>query len=1230
MRDTYYGLTRIVLHNSYMKAMTVGFETEGHSNASGGNGAGKTSALTLIPIFYGAEPNSLVSKVSGKLSFVDYYLPHQSSALIFEHRREDGYRLVVITRYATGARSIYRFVKGSLAETFLHEDIRPLLNEGRPMIEIFTALSKRGIDVSRQIENITEYRAIIQNDKRLLRRPGGNQRRDTAMAREYCIGGPDSHMCHLDRMSYSVLKRDDMFNRLQQMIAETQFGDIHIEDKPAYLRDKSLIDDIASLRSFSAAEKDIRECVGQHGHRQHLLDDIDQNAALLSGAILQGKHRQENLSGEITQVQTQLTVLIDANEEEHRLLLREANDLETQVEQLDKTIDRIHTQHNDWIEQDITQKKADYGSLDQHIERRDELGKTHALLTSKVANLDQERKDAIAEAEKAHARREKALERQQSELKEKKYNLQEEQHARSQQLLVDRAKALDAFVKGGLSQKLGPLTERVGELRAKSQAPIPTQEENDKLSYLDSEVQQLRDQEAIAKDKRKAAQDRVDAHQLTVDQGLEAWEQARKNEERAREAQERLVSQLNPEDGSLLAELRQLNPEWAQTIGRIINPELLKRKDLEPDFEPGQETLYGWSLALSKLEPVEAAATEAVIRERLDRADSMLRNALEEVTKNKQACDQHDAKNRELNELYSSADHMYQRLGREAGALQTRYDDCRRQNCNAALTRQKEAKRELAQTEQAICNLEESIANGKREIEDQFDQQQIEIAALAQTAQGGLLEQLGRVKQQLDDAQKDYGDRLSGIEERFSEQCQREGVDSARIKAARTAFEKQAAFVEDVQGYGPLLAQYDAWFKDQWSTLREKQERLHLDQLALSKARQAVKDLEERFKAESKSLKETLSQKKTAHKTLSDELVRASTLIEQLPGGAVTDPNDGDLSHLTELLQGLLNEEHALKRKLLSNVDRISNVLREYSESKIHKAWVLLLEQRRAQTGLDQFENDFKLQQPVDFGNLIDELLPDIRSSLFEEIRSVGDSLSRYHGSLKLLNDEVTKVSRHLRDKINTNQRIDSLSDIQLHITSKVVEGDYWDRLTFFNQKWIAWREQRDQQLPSDQLMLALTDANNALQSADIKKDLKSLIGLKISVVENGRTAMVTNSKEFDALSSNGLSYLAIIVIFIGMARYLCPNPNIALHWPVDELANLSPENVAKLFEMFDEAGLYFFSAFPSTDPNLLKFFKYRTLIHRNTGIRRIAVSANIEHNQARERMKLALHGTEN
>jgi len=82
-----YGLESIILQHSIFKGKRVNLSCDGHTNNTGTNGAGKTSSLQLIPVFYGGEPDRLINRAAGKLSFIDYYLPSDQSMIIFEYRR---------------------------------------------------------------------------------------------------------------------------------------------------------------------------------------------------------------------------------------------------------------------------------------------------------------------------------------------------------------------------------------------------------------------------------------------------------------------------------------------------------------------------------------------------------------------------------------------------------------------------------------------------------------------------------------------------------------------------------------------------------------------------------------------------------------------------------------------------------------------------------------------------------------------------------------------------------------------------------------------------------------------------------------------------------------------------------------------------------------------------------------------------------------------------------------
>ena len=85
------GLKNIYLYDSYLPNNSTKIELgEGNSNLTGANGAGKTSTLNLIPIFYGARPDRLMDRSANKLNFTDYYLPHARSMIVFEYNTPMG------------------------------------------------------------------------------------------------------------------------------------------------------------------------------------------------------------------------------------------------------------------------------------------------------------------------------------------------------------------------------------------------------------------------------------------------------------------------------------------------------------------------------------------------------------------------------------------------------------------------------------------------------------------------------------------------------------------------------------------------------------------------------------------------------------------------------------------------------------------------------------------------------------------------------------------------------------------------------------------------------------------------------------------------------------------------------------------------------------------------------------------------------------------------------------
>lgn len=1216
-----FGLTRIALHNSYFSGLTVMFETDGHSNASGGNGAGKTSALNLIPIFYGTEPNQLVDQVADKDSFLDFYLPKQSSALIYEHLREDGHRLVVMYRHNSGAKTLYRFVQGSLEETFFHPEIKVLLERGEAISDIFHALGDRGIRYTRQIDTITDYRTVIQNDRNLMRRGGRNNAAFRAMAREYCLGGPNDHMSHLDRMSYSILRRTDMYERLKRMIAETQF-DIHIDERPEYLKDKTLIDDIAGLRDFDTAEPRIRDCITSHQQRKLVIADRDGTAAQLIARCMEAIEHIDALEESCNETSAALTTLNQTYTEESLKLRRIHDGLKSEVEQLQNDIDVIYAKHYEWQDWDITQKQAEYDNLEHQLSRQLALEADYKLLTEKVANLQQAQQTAEA---KAKGDRDDALQlcsAKRLELTGKQTDIVRDHATLREDLARREQDELEQLVVGDIAIERNALNQALIEARQHAKRCQISEEDQLALDDLEQQVGALvltiEDAAKSVGQCRNAFEQQKTRHQGA----LGAHQDAVREHQRIQVSYDQVRELVFPKDNSLLSALRSMNPEWAETVGKVVNPDLLTRSDLQPDFDPDASgALYGWSLALAKIDTPDYAANEESLQARLDEAASRLRVAQQLCEDREQDAAELFKEIKPLQLALTQAEHVHQQHEEQAKVLRDRYRTEKKQAQAKALQQQEEHKAQAGQLQKALGDLDSRIEQRREEIKSAFNTERGEINAREQMAAQQIDAKLAQLDGEVEQIQSDYTQRIKTINLRFSEECEREGVDPAKISTSRQAAEEQKVKVGKIQGYLPKLQEHEHWALSYWAQVPEKEQRLSDKRTRSVSAADDISIHNRKHNAQKKELERRLGEYQKSLGDLNRSVESANKLLSRCPTVEADPAPVASLLDLTEALSRLLADEDRLRKQVLEGVGKAQLILNKYVNSRIYKAWETLLEQRRQLAHADEYEESFRLQQPDDLSHLLDEDLPAIRDILIQQLRAVGDSLSKYHDCLKGLNEEVARVSRHLGQKVNTNQRIENLSNIELQVTSIVVEGDYWDKLSSFNQLWKEWQDGRDVELPPESLLYAIQSANEAIQGARISNDINSLIRLRISLEENGRKAHVSNAREFDALSSNGLSYLAILVIFIGMARYLCPNNKIALHWPIDELAALSPENIARLFRMLDEAGLYCFSAFPSTDPNLLKFFKHRKLIDRRRGIRNLSDQVPAEQGALREKL---------
>lgn len=1243
-----YCLTRIALHDSYVnfRGKTSVLPTDGHFNINGDNGTGKTTALSLIPVFYGAEPNQCVEQVAGKLNFVDLYLPRQSSAVIYEHRREDGYRVVVLYRSRNGGRVIYRCAHGTLEENIFSPTILPLLQQGATISDVFSALVTQRIECSRQIDNTTDYRAIIQNHTRLMRSAG--QRRTPQfqqMAREYCIGNSTSHCQHLERMTHAILKREDMFDRLKRMIAETQFSEIHINQRPAHMDDKTLVDDIASLHRFDTVIPLIHNCVSSHQQYEEAQETLRTTWPQLSALVKQGRAVESTRILAEDQAKDALETLRKTYLADKEQIAQAIAEARGDYQQNQKEIDHIRRTKGEWDDKRIHEKQVDYQRLHEFSAQLQQDKASLAMLTNQIQNLELEHQKAQQSAERHYSHQMTELNAHEQAARGQQTQLAQTLQQQIDQLHHARDEKKQQLASHPLNAQLEALQTAFNTAHAAAQFRYTSEAEQQQIDDLGTQTQEATETwEAAGRaaqqlvDKQHA--ERTQREDLNRDLNALAKQKHTLSTERTR-----LGDLLCPRDGTLLAQLREQTPDWSETIGRVIAPGLLSRTDLLPDFNPDAppNTVFGWTLAFAKIDLPEHAESEAVLQAKIEQVESRIRNNVEEQGRLTERMAEHAKAIKLLDTEIAKAGAYTAQCQISANALRTRWSEAKQDAQTASIERQRDSQAEAQRLQTEINTLRATLSAMLTDIDREHEAQRAQLIADNKAEAERVATQIEQYQAQRVCATEAHEEELALIEYRFGEQCAAAGVSPEQIQAATLKVQRQKERIDTVQGYASELQDYQHWKANYWDTLPERESECATSKAiwdAASQKQTARSALYGRQRDEQAGVlrqcetqriritqaNEHAQQALSTLHTLCEALAPAAEDIEGFTATPVhADALEDHLHLMAENAQGLIAIRNEMRQAVIAAVTEAQQSLLHYAHSRIARAWSVRKDQRRQSSTHSEHSDEFRLQLPPDLARLVEDDLPAIRDALIEQVRVVGDSLAKYHGGLKLLNDEVSRVTRHLKEHINHGQRIEDIANIELHVTSKVVEGDYWERLVAFISLWRDWQESRDEQLPPAALLDAIQSANQALRGARIETDINSLIRLKISVEEKGNRRIATNSREMNGLSSNGLSYLVLLVIFTGISRYLCPNPKIALHWPIDELAAISATNISLFFSMMDEAGHYCFTAFPDTNPTVLQFFDHKVLFEKSGGVREFRVGEAHQNSEDYQRLRAAV-----
>ena len=1215
------GLQNIYLHHSIFPSVLTKLPCYTHSNLVGGNGAGKTTMLSLIPIFYGVEPNQMVSKDSDKLNFVGYYLPKSKSMLVFEYRRMGKMCCSVI--YRNGQNVEYRFVEGKADDVLFSDELLNSLNDYPDTNQwLMNAVSSITF-VTRQIKTSKEYRAVIQNSKRVLREKRKRNDSLLSIASAFSLCDPRYEMKHIEAISSVLMKEGHLLKRLKTMIVDAFLVDqIEMSSSPYHKQDGDYIDNLRSLIELDKNNKDF----------EALLEKYDALKSLWSKIVLYRRLVRERLQAVSEELMSVRDDFEKKKGERDRVLSefdKDIGSLSLAYSQMDGELTAVGRQIESlYAEKDVWDGDRDIAHKLSEFERRDNLRdvavQAEEYYTDLVESVTEERESHEAKintVKLSHINKREKLDAQKNALREKVYTLS----LNTSQTVQSRNDAARKEIENYRMSR----EEESESLRAKRESlnlalqalSTFTSDEMQRLERFQLDIDGITEKMEIVDEKTLALNGEKEALELSIAEKKTHRNKLSTKLDQLITRREEILRQIEPDDKELRAFLNKQMPGWHLTLGKVIRPELLSMKHLSPSIEEGENSLFGVAIDLDGVELPESSQTIEFLQQRLSDIEKEIYNVEKELVELSKFIESKESDIVGVKSKISALSREKEALITTRNQLKLTAKTEKEAIAQAKLEERARVKARIATTNEMFETFNQATRESIKALQDAHDEAIREYKSSQSIVKSELEESVEKTDEMIGQSKNDESSQIGELRAAFKAVLDNKGISEKAENDARRRRDDAKKRYEAALGYREDVQAYNSWLKNMWSELPALEERetdLKKKSLSAHNKVNEEKGNRQAFESESShalhalnSNRERLESHESALHHISASLLADETGIPLGYPEAESISDDFTIDMLVSQSSEALIAMKATMSKIRTVVRKVDAILVNTEQrNKVNEFWGNI-KREILERGVEEHSDAYQLECAKGINTLVYDIIPDIRRLTVEHIRTIGEGYVRFYQTLGGLSRKVKSTSGVLGKEINTKNNFPNIQNVTIELVSKVEEYAIWRELSSFNREWDRWVEDDRYALPSETFLVAFQNAIDGmkaggiegLNSANSLNKIDPLVDIKVSLMENGRLAHINNSDDLRGVSSKGLSRLATIIVFSGATRYLCPDPMVNIHWPLDELGELDHSNIGYLFEFMEGQNITLFCAKPNPDEVTRKYFPIKCKVSRTKGI---------------------------
>lgn len=1194
-------LRKLIVIDSYAASRIREVRLDGHVHVSGRNGRGKTTLIRLIPLFYGEQPSKIVKSAGSVVrSLREFMFSRSTSYVAFEYENHDGIKLSIL-HYGSDNSPQYHLADGPYAkEIFVDGDN---LVEGR---HLNARLRTLGRNPSSAL-GVLQYRAIIQGTSGRLTSP-----EHRPLLRRFALVSGRSRLAGIERISSGMFSKDITFVALKRMAASVAYDE---EDKQIVLalsrkELEGFLPDFKAYQTVMALEPTFHAANSAYvqanvaRHHQSIaagkLKRLVQALGHLLETLRQNEFDEEDALATLQREQRAAVAAFDLDQQT----------INTEIDRLGREISRADSEENDWASKDI-HALIDLVSRRQSLEADvEDLKDRQAKLLSEADSVSRKYQALFAEEK---SRRNQAEADAQTRLNNliSDLNLQIEALADERDAAIGALEDTQAVGNAAANEAWQAAVTAISAIDQALSQLVPDPElvqlALDAKTTVDTAAASLK--QALA-DESTALLTLTQQNNLLTQQAHATTAQAQKHAQ-ASEKLSHLLLLETPDSNTLLHYLRTHLPGWHGNIAKVLREDLLLKTDLAPDStddKASDNSLYGLMLDLTRIEAGRASSEQSLAAEilRARAVETDARTAWEDATRQERvlaksvdtARDSHRDRIADRSRCESAVEQSRQALD----AAEKRREEELGQRRDELIATRAEAVSIERSRKQTIEDLKRTQKQAKDEIKSGFDSRAQALRQQQQNAKARHQEELS----QLNAAKlKAY----EGLEKLRLSELANAGVDTAALESLENELTLAEETANRARSNTPVVESYQRWLERVPPQRQEfKRQRQQKTEEAETLQRQRQEEMA-RFEARIANQRTVLDGAKERVTLTRQRLEQAETAQQARLVGIDADvAGEADevaihwqlpeiLSELDNATGQLRDQEHRLRQHLGALVRAFRK--QEFTATKIGEYAMHLADDylSEVQHTLDVFADWYGTAHAQQ------------RDVLAGAIRNGCGILRRFQEGLLGFQSSITGLSRELQSSLDSDMVFEAIRRLSLRLSALVERRPYWDALGQVLTEHDRWQELNFAGLPSQALLDALQDFARHLPEGALAENPETLMDLEIEVDDGTDIKRVRNEADLKQVSSNGLSYLVLCLIFVAFANRARRNNESAdlwLTWALDEIGAIDEGNSKALLAMLNRNRIRLVSASPEAKESLQALFNHRYEVLSDFEIRRI------------------------